>query len=155
MFDQTFVNVHGQTRRPWTVAISLALQTAVIAVALIVPLLHVASLDLPQKLPILLPYQKVDLKVKPEVKPAPNRTPALVRHIFPVTLSQGPTSIPRHIDMTPDAPEIANSAPTGTAGAFTRRISNGQLRLRYRSAKASSVVKPPPSLPAAPVHVRW
>jgi protein TonB len=150
LFDQTFVNVHGQTRRPWTVAISLALQTAVIAVALIVPLLHVASLDLPQKLPILLPYQKVDLKVKPEVKPAPNRTPALVRHIFPVTLSQGPTSIPRHIDMTPDAPEIANSAPTGTAGPIGAFLTG--VAIAPPIAKAA-VVKSPPSLPAAPVHV--
>jgi hypothetical protein len=122
MFDQTFVNARAETRRPWTVAISLTLQTALVAVALIVPLLHVASLELPPKLPILLPFEKIDLKLKPELTRVANRAPQPVFRLEDLRL-YAPTAVPRRIDMTPDVPEMANyAAATGPAapslGAF-------------------------------------
>ena len=40
MFDQTFVNTQAHARRPWTVAASLTLQTGLVAVAVILPMLH-------------------------------------------------------------------------------------------------------------------
>jgi hypothetical protein len=72
MFDQTFVDTNGQTRRPWTVAVSLVLQITLVAVALIVPLLNIASLDLPLRIQIRLPVENVDLKVRPEPKAPPH-----------------------------------------------------------------------------------
>jgi hypothetical protein len=81
LFDQTFIDTRAQTHRPWTVAISLALQTALIAIALIAPLLHIASLDAPPKMPIWLPVQKLDMTLKPEAnqrrtRPLEHRAPS-------------------------------------------------------------------------------
>jgi protein TonB len=122
LFDQTFVNAHAQTRRPWTVAISLALQTLLIAIALIAPLLHIATLEVPQNIPVWVPVQKLDLKMKPEVKES-HSAPAAQRPVFHLAALQAPTIVPRNIDMTPDAPEIANAfAPTGLAGTSIREI---------------------------------
>jgi periplasmic protein TonB len=111
MFDQTFVNAQAQTRRPWTVAVSLTLQTALIAIALILPLLHTASLDVPTKVPVWLPVEKVDLKLKPEVK-APTHlvAPRPFRETFVLS---GPTIVPKRIDLSSDAPEIPVGAAPG------------------------------------------
>ena len=40
MFDQTFVDTHSETRKPWTVGVSLVAQGGLVAIALIVPLMH-------------------------------------------------------------------------------------------------------------------
>jgi protein TonB len=48
MFEQTFVQTQAATRRPWTVAMSLSLQTAVVGVILLIPLLHPAVLKIPE-----------------------------------------------------------------------------------------------------------
>jgi len=145
LFDQTFVNTHAQTRRPWTVAISLGLQTTLVAIALIAPLLHIASLDPPAKIQIQLPMQKVDLKVAPATTAAAPGTP---RPVFHAPRLQAPTTIPRQIDLTPDAPEIANAITTsGPAsplpGGFTIEPLPPQI----------PVVKALPPSPAAPVRV--
>jgi periplasmic protein TonB len=109
MFDQTFVKALGQTRRPWTVAVSLTLQTALAAIALIVPLLHVASLDVPVRAPIWLPVEKVDLKLKPETKAVTNPAALAQRPVFHLAGLRAPTTVPAHIDLLPDAPEIGNA----------------------------------------------
>jgi periplasmic protein TonB len=149
MFEQTFINTPGQTRRPWTVAVSLALQIAFIAIALIVPLLRVASLDLPVKNPILLPFEKVDLKVKPELKATPHAAPAASRPIFRM-LAQTPTAVPPHPDLTPDAPEIGNlPGAIGQAGPSLVGLPTG-IVIQPPSVQ---VVKAVPPTPAVPVHV--
>jgi len=150
VFDQTFVNAHAQTRRPWTVAISLTLQTALVAVALIVPLLHVASLDVPTKIPVWLPLEKLDLKLKPETKATPNRAPSAPRPVFHLAALRAPTTIPQHIDLTPDAPEIANAiAITGPAGPSLGGLLPG-IAIQPLPAPIP-VVKPQPQ--AAPVRI--
>jgi periplasmic protein TonB len=47
MFEQTFVPSHAQTRRPWTVAVSLSIQFLVVAILLLIPLLHPQTLGIP------------------------------------------------------------------------------------------------------------
>jgi len=109
MFDQTFVNAQAQTRRPWTVAVSLTLQTALVAVALIVPLLHTASIEVPAKIPVWLTVEKLDLKLKPETRAVPNQPPSTPRPIFHLASLRAPITVPAHIDLSPDAPEIGNA----------------------------------------------
>ena len=86
MFDQTFVDAQAQTRRPWTVAISLALQTTLIAIALIAPLLHIASLEPPPKIPIWLPLENLNLKMKPEATPHQARRVTQRPRLFALTM---------------------------------------------------------------------
>jgi protein TonB len=150
MFDQTFVNAQAQTRRPWTVAVSLTLQTALVAVVLIVPLLHVASLDLPTKIQVWLPVQKLDLKLKPEAKAVPNRAPSTSRPIFHLAGLRAPTTVPAHIDLSPDVPEIGNSvAAVGSAGPSLGVLLPG-MSIQPLPAPAP-VSKPKPE--SAPVRI--
>jgi protein TonB len=51
MFEQSFVQTQAQTRRPWTVALSLSVQCAVVICLLLIPLLHVESLRVPPRPP--------------------------------------------------------------------------------------------------------
>jgi protein TonB len=46
MFEQTFVQAQAQTRRPWTVAVSLTVQCVVVLLLLPIPLLHPETLGL-------------------------------------------------------------------------------------------------------------
>jgi protein TonB len=50
MFEQTFVQTPAQTRKPWTVAVSLSLQCLAIGIVLLIPLLHPDSLRIPDPL---------------------------------------------------------------------------------------------------------
>jgi len=47
MFEQTFVQTQSQTRKPWTVAVSLSVQCLAVAVLLLIPLLHPETLRMP------------------------------------------------------------------------------------------------------------
>jgi protein TonB len=147
LFDQTFIDAHAQTRRPWTVALSLALQTTLIAIALIVPLLHIASLDLPPNIQIWMPVQQVDLKATPKIKTAVQAL-ASPRRVFRAPRLQGPTFVPRIIDMSPDTLEIANAIPTtGSTGPLLTGITIEPI------PPQTPVVKAPPPSPAVPVRV--
>src|SRR5579863_10218915 len=137
MFDQTFVNAQAQTRRPWTVAVSLTAQTALVAVALILPLLHTASLEVPTKIPVWLPVGKVDLKVKPEPRTVTRQT--ALRPIFHITDLRPPTTVPKRIDLSPDAPVI-NAAAAGV----------GPADLSLIPLLPGVVVPPPPAQTPAP-----
>lgn len=120
MFDQTFVNTQAQTRRPWTVAVSLALQTSLVAIAFLAPLMHVAVLRRPDAVPVWLPPQIVNHAAVPEAKPAA-ATASISRSIFRLDRLPIPTAVPRTIDITPDAPEIPINAvgtPTGSSALF-------------------------------------
>lgn len=146
MFDQTFVNAQAQTRRPWTVGISLVLQTGLVAVLLIVPLLHVAKLDLPAKVQITLPVERVDLKATPVQQRVALRSSAVPRPVFREAVIHAPTNVPKTIVMTPDAPEIGIPVVAGAGGSSIGSILSG-LPI---APPAPPLVHAAPSRPAAP-----
>lgn len=116
MFDQTFVNARAATHRPLTITISVMLQSALVAAMLIVPLLHVAKLDLPARVSIMLPVQKVDIKVKPEhTASAPSSS--TLRPVFREPGLRVPTAVPHSIDMTPDPPGMMLPATASAGGS--------------------------------------
>jgi periplasmic protein TonB len=137
MFDQTFVNAQAQTRRPWTVAISLTLQTALVAIALILPLLHTASLEVPTKIPIWLPVEKIDLQVRPEARSVTRQS--ALRPVFHIANLRFPTAVPKTLDLSPDAPEIA-----------VNPVSGGPANRSLMTLLPGIVVQPPPAQTAAP-----
>jgi len=116
MFDQTFVNEQARTHRPWTVAASVMLQTALVAAILIVPLLRVPKLTLPAKIQIAFPVEKVDITAKPEpVRQSAARSVLSAHTVFQLPVIHVPTTVPRFVDTTPDPPQIAIATPAGTA----------------------------------------
>jgi protein TonB len=104
MFDQTFVNTHANTRKSWTVAVSMTAQTVVVGTLLLVPLLHpeilYPKLD-PPKFIHLQPIQPVtqvaathDVPVRHTVAPkafvAPRAIPDRVTRIVDKDLGTAP-----------------------------------------------------------------
>lgn len=151
MFHQTFVNTQAQTRRPWTVAASLALQAAVVVLLLILPLMHIEKLIAPEPTPVWLPLVSLAPPPEPKVKPTLQAAAIRPRRVASHLLF-APAHIPAHIDMAPDSPELPDFAiPVQAGGAF--------------SAIGSAIsVAPPPqqpapvptlraSAPAMPVHI--
>src|SRR4051794_12130771 len=53
MFEQTFVQSQAQTRKPWTVVVSLSLQCGGVALVLLYPLLH------PEKMRLEIPKARI------------------------------------------------------------------------------------------------
>ena len=150
MFDQTFVNVQAQTRKPWTVLASLSLQAAIVLALLIAPLLRIAKLDAPPKVPEFLRVTKVDMTAQPDVK----KTTAAVQQtsssrpiVFQLPRTQTPTSVPTKIDMTPDAPSIAitTDATAGPASNVLAGLTSSLLLQRPREEQ-----RPAPPAPVAP-----
>lgn len=146
MFEQTFVNTTAQTRRPWTVAASVALQTILVVIAFVAPLLHIAALQRPQPVPIWLPPQA--LKEQPPQTVARTAAPTVAtnRPVFILPTLQAPTTVPTHIDMTPDAPEPPSVFAAGPAGP--------SALAGLERTTVSPVAPPAPVVkPTAPVRV--
>jgi periplasmic protein TonB len=155
MFDQPFVNAHAQTRRPWTLAVSLTLQTGLVGVLVILPMLHPELLK-PRALemPIYLPIRNTPLPAEPLT--VHSRTVSGPRPEFtgPPRLTM-PTKIPDHASMiADDAPSVPfTGAITGGSYAGIPGLAEG-LPPRAEpipEPKPAPAVKP--ALPGAPVHV--
>jgi protein TonB len=146
MFDQTFVNVQAQTRRPWTLAVSVVFQAALVATMLIMPLLHVAKLDLPAKIQFKLPVEIIDLRTKPQpvqqTASAQTHTVTAPRPFVERWITV-PTSVPAHIEMSPDAPVFANTGSVGPS------IGTGVL-----SVLGALPTAPPPSVVHEPMTTK-
>jgi len=150
MFDQTFVNTRAQTRKPWTVAGSLALQTGLVAVLLILPLLH------PE-----IPKLKLEAPPRPYVKlttEQPPPEPKTIQHAtrsraFTVPLT-APRNIPTHVmSLVEDAPSITNYAIAGAFASADPGTGTGLF-----AGLPAVPVKPPapvvrPEPPAPPIRI--
>jgi protein TonB len=150
MFDQTFVTGPAQTRKPWSVAVSLVLQTACAALILILPLLHIAKLQPPERTTLWIPLQAVPQPAK-VVSQATKAIPVLRR----MAVFTAPRSVPTHIDMTPDLapPEIGMVIPGGAVTGPLSELGSafGDQPVIRPPARAAIVKSPAP--PAAPVRV--
>jgi protein TonB len=113
MFEQTFVNTHAQAGRPWTVAASLTLQTGLVALAVILPMLHPEMLHPNFQVPVYL-----QMRVKPQ--PVPMNVPvvrgSISSRVFNTSLFTAPNHVPRNISMAVDAPEISAYSFTSDSG---------------------------------------
>jgi len=111
MFDQTFVDTHSETRKPWTVGVSLVAQAGLVAIALIVPLMHPDILHPKLDMPIFVVLKQLKQQPPPkEVKTAVTPVKA-APHAF-----VGPTKVPDRIAKVVDiaaAPEPENFAMVG------------------------------------------
>jgi protein TonB len=146
MFEQTFVNVNAQTRKPWTIAGSLILQVIGVCALLIAPLLHIAAIR-----PVLQGPITVRL-VKTEPPPPPVAAHAPVNRIRRILSSilVAPRTIPRGIDLTPDPPDAVAEIPGvsfGPAGVLSSLPGMGTV------APPTPKPEPAPKQPAAPLKV--
>ncbi len=153
MFEQTFVNARAQTRRPWTLAVSVVLQTALVATMLIMPLLRVAKLDLPMKIHFTLPVEIVDLRTKPQPvqQTAAAQTHSVITpRIFREPVITVPSHVPARIDLSPDAPVFATNGPVALSTGPWLLAGLGPLA----TAPPPQVAAPAkPETPTTQIHV--
>lgn len=142
MFEQTFVQTQAQTRRPWTVAVSLSLQCLVIGILLLLPLLHVETLRMPDPpQPQLIRTWITQPPVPPQKatsRVATVSAPAAPRPFIYRPPSDHPTSIANLEAPSIDPDTTAWSGPP--AGAFGPSIGVGTAMLPPRAE-----VKPLPA----------
>jgi periplasmic protein TonB len=152
MFDQTFVNTHAQTRKPWTVAVSLTLQTVAVAIALLIPLLRIPPLQAPEKIPVWMPLQRLTRapEARPDVK-LQARTVSIARPVFSSATLVAPATVPPRIDFTPDAPEIIGLAIAGSAAGPS--LAGLLPDTGFHPAPPAPVVKAPVPAAQAQLHV--
>ncbi|MDQ6705085.1 MAG: energy transducer TonB [Acidobacteriota bacterium] len=150
MFEQTFVNQNASRRKPWTMAVSLAGQTIIVAAAVIIPVLHteMISMRLPMTLYAPLPPSRpVEVPLKNTGRAAQARPP----RVFVLAISHGPTRIPTRIAMIDEAPLLLPGAlpvgPGSPAGA-------GALGDFFPPGAVNAPVKPPAPEPAKPKPVQ-
>lgn len=117
MFEQTFVQTQSQTRKPWTVAVSLSMQCLAVAVLLLIPLLHPETLRMPGPIQPRLIRTWIDQPPLPPRKPtAPNAGPAALSAPHPLfVVPTVHTTAARAIDIPSGDSEPA--AWLGSSGA--------------------------------------
>lgn len=156
MFEQTFVNTHARTSKPWTVGLSLAAQAAAVGVAFLVPLLHTAVLEPRTAIPVYMPLRNMRAETPKTTTVA---RAASTRPVFVEPASfHAPPRIPQSIVMTPDAPAIAAAGPVPGAipGIGDGADPLGILPQNVIIEKPAPVKPPPPAkkpVPAAPITV--
>jgi protein TonB len=156
MFDQTFVNTHAHTRRPWTVVASLTLQTGLVGLIILLPMLHPEMLKpKPLEMAIYLPMRATP-QPPPELR-TPQRAANVSHRLFtgPPVLTV-PRNIPTHANMiADDAPSMPMvGAVSGGQFAGIPGMSDALLPARVLPVPEPApapVAKPAP--PAGPVHV--
>jgi protein TonB len=113
MFDQTFVDTLTETRKPWTVGVSLLAQSGLVAVALIVPLMHPEILHPKLDLPIFVVLKQLKQQQPKEVRTAVTPVKAAPRAFV------GPARVPEHIAKVVDISAAAEPENFALAGPST------------------------------------
>lgn len=160
MFEQSFLDQAGRTSRPWTVAVSFVLQTILVSLLILVPLIYTDTLPRTQLMSFL---------VAPPPPPPPPPPPAATVKVVKVIPRQfdagrlmAPKVIPKQIamikeDEMPDpsagAVGVVGGVPGGVPGGDRGGIIGGIIG-------AAPVAPPPPpppvkvEKPAAPQRIR-
>ncbi len=152
MFERTFVNNNARTRKPWTVAVSLALQTGVVAVVLIYPLLHPEVLRLNVEVPVHVSLTPLTTMKPPEIKAVARSAPMAPRRVFNAPAAV-PMHVPAHIGVvdTMDAPPTDLGVTTGLGGPSP--IAGIVPELPQRAPSPAPSVKPVAAPQAGPLRV--
>jgi protein TonB len=145
MFEQTFIQTPAQTRKPWTVAVSLSVQCLAVTILLLIPLLHTETLRLPDPPQPRLIRTWITQPPVPPQKTAPRSTalsvPSASRPVF-VVPSVHPASA-RTIDVpSADSEPATWSGPAGTT--FVSPLGTGTLPSRTDLQKSAN---PPEAKP--------
>ena len=154
MFEQTFVNTQAHARRPWTVAASLTLQTGLVAVAIILPMLHPEILHPKFEMPIYLPMRPRPIPVQMTETTAARTT---ARSAPPLYVTSVPTTLPsprREVAVISEAPDITGVfSATPLSGSYAVIPGGTGILPERGSPPQPTPVSPKPELPKGPMHV--
>ncbi|MBM3745885.1 MAG: energy transducer TonB [Acidobacteria bacterium] len=160
MFEQSFLDQVGRTRRPWTVAVSFLVQSILVILLILVPLIYTDTLPKTQLMGFLV------APPPPPPPPPPAAAPVKVVKVIPRQFDAGrlmaPKVIPKQIavireDELPDpgagAVGVVGGVPGGVPGGNPGGVIGGIIG-------AAPVAPPPPppkvevQKPVAPQRIR-
>jgi protein TonB len=153
MFEQTFVQSQAQTRRPWTVAVSLSIQVFVIAILLLIPLLHPETLGVPPPrqshlISTLIIQPPLPRQVVASPHAATISTPVAARPFVYLPPSSHPTAGPQ-VEAPSIEPESTGWSGPPSTGFGTSMATVTQLPPApvVKPAPVQTAVKPAPTGP--------
>ncbi len=152
MFEQAFVECQAGTKRPWTVAVSLAGQVLFVGMMMLVPLLQTGVIVPARLAGILLtqPPGPPPRMVETQHAAVVNRSKSTAPRIFTTALRQ-PSRIPDRILIDDGAPQpvfVAESSGPGVPGGI---VSDGGVSL-FEAPHAA--IPPPRQAEPVPPRVR-
>lgn len=153
MFDQTFVNTQAHARRPWTVAASLTLQTGLVAVAVILPMLHPELLQPKFEIPIYLPMRPKPKPVQVEMTAAPSSARRAAAPTYITSVPKGAPVIRREVGMADEAPDLATAPFAGQSSGSFASIPGVTGVLPEHGPPKPEPVQAKPEAPKGPMHV--
>ncbi len=145
MFEDVLLGRNNE-RRPWTLAMSVALQATAVGVLVLVPLIYTEALPLGALRAMPLPPSPRGRPDAVKLVPAPRqpRTPRVA-----LDGRVAPAFIPRTIDMTPSpAAELSMADPLPPSLYVEGGTETGPLDNRLVQLLKRPVVQPPPTPPA-------
>lgn len=152
MFEQSLIQDAVERRSPWSFAVSLSVQSLLLAAAVAIPVLHVAKLDTKLQEVIFFPKPvgKPDLPQQPVKRQVTSTSILANTSNRSYKVFQAPTRIPTHVDTTPDLPGAPvynfGSAHPGAGGATPGGL---ELPGLFDPATKMAAIAPP----AKPVQV--
>jgi periplasmic protein TonB len=163
MFEQTFVEDQGRTKRPWTVALSFGIQIIMIGIAVLVPLIFTDTLPRAQLTSFL-----VAPPPPPPPPPPPAAAPEIkVVKVIPRQFEAGqllaPKQIPKEIAMIKEEELPPPSAGVGVVGGVPGGVpggaAGGVIGGIIGSVPTAAPPPPPPPVkkeekPATPQRIR-
>jgi periplasmic protein TonB len=146
MFEQTFVDGVGKTKKTWTVMLAFGAQIALIVVAVIVPMIY---------FDVLPKTQLTSMLVAPPPPPPPPPPPAEVPQVkvvkviprqFDAGRLMAPKNIPQNIAVIREDELPPPASSIGVAGGFgaSGGASSGVLGSVLSSVSSASLLPPPP-----------
>jgi periplasmic protein TonB len=148
MFEQTFVESVGKTNKTWTVMVSFIVQTIMIIIAVIIPMIYFDALPQTQLTSFL-----VAPPPPPPPPPPPAATPVKVVKIIPRQFDAGrlmaPKSIPKEIAQIREEELPPPSAGGGVVGGVAGGVGGGAMGgiLGGILGAVPSAAPPPPPPP--------
>src|SRR5947208_8610838 len=124
MFEQTFVDGTGKTKKSWTVTIAFSLEIAAICIAILIPLIYTEALPKTQLAAFLTAPPP-----PPPPPPPPAAAPVKVVKVAPRQFDAGrllaPKAIPKEIAMIKEEELPPPSASAGVVGGVPGGVPGG------------------------------
>jgi protein TonB len=145
MFEQTFVDGQAKTRKPWTVLLSFLLQTVLIGVLVLIPLIYTETLPKAQLTSFLMAPPP-----PPPPPPPPQAAPPKPVKVIPKMMDAGrlmaPKVVPKEIAVIKEdeAPPPSVGVVGGVAGGVPGGAGGGVIGGIIGAVPSAAPPPPPP-----------
>jgi len=150
MFEQTFVEGVGKTKKPVTVFFSFVLQTLLLIIAILIPLIYTDTLPAAQLTSFLVaPPPPPPPPPPPEAAPVVKTVRAIPRQ-FDAGRLMAPKSIPKEVAMIKEDELPPPTPASGVVGGISGGFSGGGVLGSIIGSTPVAAPPPPPEVKQAP-----